>query len=85
LRKPHGQKGEVAVFPLVENPGAVLVPKAQMFVLNEERHVIAGPLLVTRRRAYHREWLLGFQGVTSRAVVETWRDQLLAIEDDAQD
>jgi hypothetical protein len=73
------------VFPLVENPGAVLVPKASVVVVDEERRVIAGPLRVTRRRAYHREWLLGFQGVTSRAVVEAWRDQFLAIADDAQD
>ena len=74
------------MFPLVENPGAVLVPKAALYVVDEERRVIAGPLLITRRRGYHREYLLGFQGVTSRAVVETWRDQFLAIaEDDAQD
>jgi ribosomal 30S subunit maturation factor RimM len=86
LRKPHGQHGEVAVFPLVENPGAVLVPKASLYVVDEERRVIAGPLLITRRRGYHREYLLGFQGVTSRAVVETWRDKFLAIaEADAPD
>jgi hypothetical protein len=73
----------VAVFPLVENPGAVLVPKAALYVVDDDRRVIAGPLIVTRRRAYHREWLLGFQGVTSRAVVEGWRDRFLAVDDDA--
>ena len=73
------------MFPLVENPGAVLVPKAALYVVDEARRVIAGPLIVTRRRAYHREWLLGFQGVTSRAVVEGWRDQFLAVDDDAAD
>lgn len=73
------------MFPLVENPGAVLVPKAALYVVDEERRVIAGPLIVTRRRAYHREWLLGFQGVTSRAVVEGWRDHFLAMDDDAAD
>jgi hypothetical protein len=73
----------VAVFPLVENPGAVLVPKAALYVVDDERRVIAGPLIVTRRRAYHREWLLGFQGVTSRAVVEGWRDRFMAVDDDA--
>jgi hypothetical protein len=68
------------VLPLVENPGAVLTPKAQVFVVDETRRVIAGPLVITRRRAYHREWLLGFVGVGGRAVVEAWRDQFLAIE-----
>jgi hypothetical protein len=76
----------LAVFPLVENPGAVLMPKAALYVVNEAREVVAGPLFVTRRRAYHREWLLGFQGVTSRAVVEPWRGHFLAVRDgDAQD
>src|SRR3989441_100712 len=81
LRKPHGQQGEVSVFPLVENPGAVFVPKARLFVVNEARQVIAGPLVVARRRAYHREWLLGFVGVTSRAAVEPWRDHFVAVEE----
>jgi hypothetical protein len=76
----------VAVVPLVENPGAVFVPKARLYVVNEERQVVAGPLVVTRRRAYHREWLLGFVGVTSRAVVESWRDHFVAVEEaDADD
>src|SRR5256886_13442687 len=77
LRKPHGQQGEVSVFPLVENPGAVFVPHARLYVVNEERQVVAGPLIVARRRAYHREWLLGVVGVTARAVVESWRGALL--------
>jgi hypothetical protein len=69
------------VIPLVENPGAVFVPKARVYVLNEDRVVLAGPLVLSRRRAYHREWLLGFEGITSRAAVEEWRDQLVAVED----
>jgi hypothetical protein len=68
------------VIPLVENPGAVFVPKAVVYVLNEERAVLAGPLVLARRRAYHREWLLGFDGITSRAAVEGWRDQLVAVD-----
>lgn len=76
----------MSVVPLVENPGAVFQPKAQLFVLNEAREVLAGPLVVARRRAYHRGWLLGFAGVTSRDAVEPWRDQLIAVlEADARD
>jgi hypothetical protein len=69
------------VIPLVENPGAVFAPKTQVYVLNEDRAVLAGPLVLTRRRAYHREWLLGFEGITSRAAVEEWRDQLVAVDE----
>jgi hypothetical protein len=76
----------VEVFPLVEHPGAVFVPKARLFVVDEARRVLAGPLVVTRRRAYHRAWLLGFAGITSRTAVEAWRDRLVAVaEADADD
>ncbi len=68
------------MIPLVENPGTVFVPKARVYVVSEARAVLAGPLVVARRRAYHREWLLGFEGVTSRAAVESWRDQFVAVD-----
>jgi hypothetical protein len=71
----------VAVLPLIKNPGAVLVPSARLYVVDEERRVIAGPLVVGRRRAYHREYLLGFVGVTARAAVEGWRDHFIATDE----
>ncbi len=71
----------MAVFPLVANPGAVFVPRARLFVVDDERVVLAGPLVVARRRAYHREWLLSFEGVTTREAVELWRERLVAIDD----
>ncbi len=74
------------MFPLVENPGAVFAPKARLLVVDAERRVVAGPLIVARRRGYHREWLLSFVGVTSRAVVEPWRDHFVAVDEaDADD
>ena len=71
----------MAVIPLVENPGAVFIPRAQLLIVDADRRVLAGPLVVARRRSYHRQWLLGFAGVTSREVVEQWRDQFVAIEE----
>ena len=71
------------MFPLVEHPGSVFVPKAQLYVVDEDRKILAGPLGLARRRAAHRDWLLGCEGLTSRAAVEGWRDQLVAIADDA--
>jgi ribosomal 30S subunit maturation factor RimM len=71
----------VSVIPLVEAPGTVFQPQAEVYVVDEARRVLAGPLLVARRRAYHREWLIGFAGVTSRDAVEGWRNQLLAVPD----
>ncbi len=71
----------MAVIPLVENAGTVFVPKARVYVVNDAREVLAGPLVLARRRSYHREWLLGFEGVTSRVAVEGWRDQLVAVDE----
>ena len=65
----------------MQNPGAVFAPRVRLYVVNQERQVVAGPLVVARRRAYHREWLLGFVGITSRAVVEPWRDLFVAVEE----
>jgi hypothetical protein len=66
----------------VADPGSLLVPKARVYVVDDTRTVLAGPLILGRRRAYHREWLVGFEGVSSRAAVEVWRDQYLAVEDE---
>ena len=71
----------MAVIPLVENVGTVFAPKARLYVLDDARNVLAGPLVIARRRSYHREWLLGFEGITSRAAVESWRDQLVAVDE----
>ncbi len=68
------------MIPLVENPGAVFAPRTSLFVMDAERRVVAGPLVLARRRAYHREWLLGFDGVTTRTAVEGWRDHLVGVE-----
>src|SRR5207247_10720751 len=79
LRKPHGQHGEVAILPLVENPGLVFAPKVRLYIVDEERRVVAGPLVVARRRAYHREWLIGFEGVEACGGVGRWRNPLLSV------
>jgi hypothetical protein len=71
----------VAVIPLVANPGTVFLPRARLYVVDEDRRVVAGPLVVARRRAYHREWLLGFIGITSRVAVEGWRNHLIATDE----
>ncbi|MGH7644381.1 MAG: hypothetical protein ACREMR_02220, partial [Gemmatimonadales bacterium] len=72
MHKPHGQKGEVAVFPLVENPGAVFAPRVRLLVVDEQRVVLAGPLVVARRRAYHRELVLSFACGKTRAGGVGW-------------
>ena len=81
LRKPHGLKGDCAVFPLTDEPERVYAPGRALWVQRLDGEVVAGPLTVERSRSYHREWLLAFEGITSRAAVEEWRDKLVAVEE----
>lgn len=81
LRKPHGLKGDVALFPLTDDPERTFRPGAEFLVLDLGGQVVAGPLQLERARAYHREWLVKFRGVESRSSLEAlpgFRDGLLA-------
>jgi 16S rRNA processing protein RimM len=77
LRKPHGLTGEIALFPLTDDPGAVFQPGRALWVLDLEGEVVGGPLVVERSREYHREWLVRFRGVESRDALEPWRGRFL--------
>ncbi len=71
LRKPHGLKGDCAVFPLTDNPEQVFQPGRRLWMVDVGGHDVSEPLTVERGRAYHREWLLKFEGVDSRTALET--------------
>jgi 16S rRNA processing protein RimM len=79
LRRPHGLKGEVTIFPLTDDPEAVFAPGRALWVLDLEGQVVGGPLAIERSRAYHREWLVKFQGVESRDALEPWRGRFLGL------
>ncbi len=70
LRKPHGLKGECAVFPLTDDPDAVFAPGRAVLAGGSEREVVAGPLVIERSRAYHREWLVKFAGADQRDALD---------------
>lgn len=82
LRKPHGLKGDVAIFPLTDTPELLFGPGKEVMVLDLGGQVTAGPLRIRSARGYHREWLLGFHGVDSREALEPYRDQFLAVTED---
>jgi 16S rRNA processing protein RimM len=62
LRKPHGLKGDCAVFPLTDDPEAVFTPGRTVSVVNLAGEPIGDPLVISRSRRFHREWLLAFRG-----------------------
>jgi 16S rRNA processing protein RimM len=78
LRRPHGLKGDVAVFPLTDRPDEVLAAGRKVWVVDLAGDVLAGPVEIERSRAYHREWLLKFRGADSREALEPWRNSFLA-------
>lgn len=80
LRKPHGLKGDVAVFPLTDSPEAVYAAGQRLQLMDLAGEVVGPPLVVERSRAYHREWLLKFRDVDGREGLEPLRDHLLAVE-----
>ena len=79
LRRPHGLKGEVTIFPLTDDPETVFALGRGLWVLDLEGQVVGGPLAIERSRAYHREWLVKFQGVESRDALEPWRGRFLGL------
>lgn len=77
LRRPHGLKGDCAVFPLTDDPEAVYAKGRSVWVTDLAGDVVAGPLTIERSRPHHREWLVAFEGFPDRSAVEVWHDLLL--------
>ena len=50
LRKPHGLKGDVVLFPLTDNPATVLAEGRSVWVLDLAGEVVGGPLQIERRQ-----------------------------------
>ncbi len=80
LRKPHGLKGDCAVFPLTDEPERVFAPGQSLWIRNLGGGEGAGPLIVGRGRPYHRGWLLAFRDHLQIAAVEPWKGHFLAAE-----
>ena len=79
LRKPHGLKGDCAVFPLTDEPELAFAPGRSVWIKALSGELLAGPLIIERSRSYHREWLVAFreQGITA---VERWKGTFLVAE-----
>jgi 16S rRNA processing protein RimM len=78
VRKPHGLKGEVSIFPLTDDPEGVFVSGRSLFLLDLRGDVV-GEVAVTQSRVYHRECLVKFAGHNERATVDDYRGRFLAV------
>jgi 16S rRNA processing protein RimM len=79
LRRPHGLKGEVTLFPLTDSPELVFAEGRSVWVIDLEGAVVGGPLEIERSRSYHRAWLVKFRAVESRDALDPWRGQFLGV------
>jgi 16S rRNA processing protein RimM len=78
VRKPHGLKGELSVFPLTDEPEEVFVRGRTLRVLDLRGDEL-GTVTLETTRGYHREWLLKFTDHASRDAVESYRGLFLAV------
>lgn len=79
LRKPHGVKGEALVIPLTDEPEAAFRPGRRLTVLDGEGRPTGRELVVARGRAYHRAWLVHFEGLERREAVVELGDSYLGV------
>lgn len=81
VRKPHGLKGELSIFPLTDQPDEVFTAGRTLQVLTLAG-AVAGEVVLEAVRGYHREWLLRFRGHERREAVEGYREHFLAVPRD---
>ena len=80
IRKPHGLKGDCAVFPLTDEPAEVFAPGRSVWVRSLAGAVVGGPLVIARSRPYHRQWLMAFEGHLHIDAVKPWSGHFLVAD-----
>lgn len=79
LRKPHGLKGDVVLWALTDDPEGVLVPGRRLVPVSEGGERAGDDVVVERSRRYNRQWLVKFESVADREVLEGWRNRLFGV------
>jgi 16S rRNA processing protein RimM len=79
LKKPHGVKGDVLVYPLTDAPDVVFTAGRVLAVLDREGRPVGDEVQVVRARAYQRAWLVHFRGMENREALEALRERYLGI------
>lgn len=79
LKKPHGIKGDVLVYPMTDAPDQVFVTGRTIHLLDREGRATGATLTVQKGRPHGRAWLLHFAEMADRAALEALRDRYLGI------
>ena len=81
VRKPHGLKGELSVFPLTGDPDGVFT-RGRVLQLVDLEGTVVGSVTVEQARTYHRECLMRLVDHTRREAVDGYRGLFLAVPRD---
>ena len=81
VRKPHGLKGELSVFPLTDDPDGVFT-RGKVLLLVDLGGAVIGQVTVETARTYHRECLMRLVDHTKREAVDGYRGLFLAVPRD---
>lgn len=79
VRKPHGLKGELAIFPLTDDAHGVYTV-GRILKLLDLRGDVQGEVRIIQARVYHRECLVRIAGHSERREVDKYRGMFLAVE-----
>ena len=79
LKKPHGVKGDVVVYPLTDAPDQVFIKDRALVVLDKEGRPTGEELVVARARTYQRAWLVHFHGFEDRDALNNMREVYLGV------
>ena len=83
LRKPHGLKGSLTLFPITDAAETVFAAGQAVWLVGVDGETVAGPVTIEWSQPYHREWLVKFAGADRREDIEPWRGLFLAVPADA--
>jgi len=79
LKKAHGVQGDGLVYPLTDRPDLVFSEGRELVILDRQGEWTGRTVRITKARAYHRAWLLHFEGMGDRTALEALRDVYLGI------
>lgn len=82
LKKPHGVRGDALIVALTDAPEVVFTAGRALHVLDRSGRIAGSDVVVQKARAYHRAWLVHFEGMNERDDLEALRGRFLAVAAD---
>jgi len=79
LKKPHGVRGDALVYPVSDEPERAFAVGKRLALLDRDGRATGRELVIERSRAYHRAWLLHFEGIETRDALGAFRERHLAM------